>query len=1105
MSIKRTIITTILALALVAISVPGITQADQISDLLAQIQALTAQINALQNAPATTQVGTGFCTGVSFATNLNIGSTGSDVKCLQSILNSTGIAQTVTGTFGPHTLAGVKAFQTKNGILASGNVGPLTRAKLNAALTTITPGTGTTVPPVTTTGAVTATLASTTPAAGAIIGGQATASMLDFNLIGTGTVTSVTLQRTGYSDQNLFTNVYLFDGATRITDGYSFNANGQIVINGLSIAVNGTKVISVKGDVMAAASATQGSAAVGLIGFTANGSAKSASVTGNMMSVISGSTATVQLNGANSVTGTPTINAGTMGYTFWSAPVLVNTRAVMLKTANFRMIGSAPSDALSNIRMYIDGSDTGKVATVIAINGSNYASFDFTSAPITMTTGSHTVDMRADVQKGSSRTIQVSVQQASDFTITDPQVGVNIALGNVNVSADATAASVSIGTGTITLIADPTFQSMTTITGGSSNVAVAKFKLHAYGEDIKISTLPITVALSTAATPAGIQNVTIYANGQQIGSQVSISSGTAYGAANCTTAGVGWTCYANSFNLGSQLIVTAGTDTVIEVRADLRNTAGANYTAGTINGNVTAGGTGTAQSSQNTVTLTALTGNVLAIQTGTLSLSKNTSYANTQTVTANTPGVKVASFNLQNLSTSESVRITGLTITGLTAGGSLVTDYSSIKTSETSGNAGVAAQPAITNSPTNTTFSNTYTVSRTLAPNESTTIDVLMDANSVPNSGTIAVSMSVTARGVSSNVVADQGPVAGQTGIAYNTATIATPTLATDSTLTSAGQYVAAATSTAIGATKQTFNFVSSNGTSTIKALKFVVTGAGTVDSIKVGDSGTYRTVQSVGGVETVSVSDLNIAVANSGSGLNLPVYVSYSAVGNNGVASASTSKISLAYIEYQSGNTNSKICTAAIATAWSVVCGTTITNVDANQMVMVGSKPSFSVGSSSDTLSNSLVKIAEFTVTADTHGDIKLGNLPISVTSSGVVTVVSGANNIIVKDTNNTVIATTNTGLAVSLGGTGTDTIIFGTTSATSFTIAAGSSKVFRVYTTPATVFGAVNTTSLSTKLGVPANVQWYDVAGSNTTAFAATNTANLYGYPVDTSVIHN
>ncbi len=62
-----------------------------------------------------------------------------------------------------------------------------------------------------------------------------------------------------------------------------------------------------------------------------------------------------------------------------------------------------------------------------SITGSTYAMFDFSAAPITLTTGSHTFDLRADVVAGASYTVQVALEQASDLVLFDPQVGVNIA------------------------------------------------------------------------------------------------------------------------------------------------------------------------------------------------------------------------------------------------------------------------------------------------------------------------------------------------------------------------------------------------------------------------------------------------------------------------------------------------------------------------------------------------------------------------------------------------------------------------------------------------------------------------------------------------------
>lgn len=77
-----------------------------------------------------------------FATNLNVGSTGADVKALQelfttqSFLPIKGAGIDPVGYYGPATQAAVKAYQTKVGLPATGAVGPETRIKLNQCLVT---------------------------------------------------------------------------------------------------------------------------------------------------------------------------------------------------------------------------------------------------------------------------------------------------------------------------------------------------------------------------------------------------------------------------------------------------------------------------------------------------------------------------------------------------------------------------------------------------------------------------------------------------------------------------------------------------------------------------------------------------------------------------------------------------------------------------------------------------------------------------------------------------------------------------------------------------------------------------------------------------------
>jgi hypothetical protein len=704
-----------------------------------------------------------------------------------------------------------------------------------------------------------ASLSATTPAAGYIIANQATAGLLDVTFTGSGVVNSVTLKRSGISSQDTLSNVYLYDGVTRLTDGYSFNSQGTITINNLNLMVNGSKTVSVKAD----ASSTAGNdstIAVSLTGFTSGASVNTVNIMGNLMNLAAGtSMASVTLSGSNTVAAATNVNAGTTSYAVWRQAFQVNTRTVSLKAANFRVTGSAPADALANVGLYVDGVKVGGNAVMQTINGSNYATFDLTNASVSLTTGSHTLEVRGDIVKGSSYNFTVSLQQASDLMIMDPQVGVNIAVTSFSAS---TAGQIGIGTGSVTVVVDPTFSTMSNVTGGSSNAVIGKFKLHTYGEDVKITSLPVSVSLSSAATPAGIQNVTLYYNGSQVGSQVSLSSGTGSLAPSCVAVGTG-TCYSTTFSLGSQMILPAGADSYIEVRADLRNTAGANYTAGSVSANLGAA-SGEGWNSKATVTTTAKAGTSLTVQTGLLAVSKNTGYAN-QTQNPNTVGVKIASFVLQNQSSSESVRVTSLTVAPVGTGSAALTDISGLRTSEVSGSGNVPQQPATTN---------TFTVDFTLAPGATKTIDILADTGSTTSVTTIA-NLTVNALGSSSNtsicVDADSNCTNGGTGVVGQTITLSAGTVATPTLLTASAtsaQYIAAGDPMATGtgasdATKASYSFVSTGGAATISELKFTITGSATdpVMSVKVG--GVSAPV--VGGIAWLQ--GLNIVVPNGGSG----------------------------------------------------------------------------------------------------------------------------------------------------------------------------------------------------------------------------------------------
>ena len=116
----------------------------QLVNLLVTLQIIPADkaqaaLNAVGNSSAST------ASSYTFSSDLTVGSTGADVTALQ---NALGVSP-ATGYFGVITKAAVQKYQAANGISATGFVGPITRAKLNASssMTTTTTTTTTTKSP----------------------------------------------------------------------------------------------------------------------------------------------------------------------------------------------------------------------------------------------------------------------------------------------------------------------------------------------------------------------------------------------------------------------------------------------------------------------------------------------------------------------------------------------------------------------------------------------------------------------------------------------------------------------------------------------------------------------------------------------------------------------------------------------------------------------------------------------------------------------------------------------------------------------------------------------------------------------------------------------
>lgn len=685
--------------------------------------------------------------GYNFTRDLQLGAKGDDVTALQNMLIGGGYMASgyPLGYFGGVTKAALIKFQLANGIKpAAGYFGAITRAKIASVNTATGNGNVTADGGATTTGTdLAVTLAASSPMASAIVAGQAAADLAEFtftnNTATPAVVTNVSFARLGVSSDTSLSNVYLYNGAMRLTDAASVSS-GKITFNAgnglFTVPANSSYTIAVKADI---ASATNGQqVVVALTGVTSNVTLNaSLPISGATMSIflasdIAGVTIGTVTSPATTTQTGVTVQAGTLNSTIWSAPLTVSTRAINLKSVAFKVIGSIPSNSLQNIKLYASGI---QVASATGVDSNGMITFDLSAAPYKIDSN-RTLEVRADVMNGSGRTFSVSLQNIADLAVIDSSYNVGIAASS---GIPATTGTVTITNGSVTVTLDSTLGSQNVV-AGSTNVPLARYTMKAYGEDEKISYIYATVNRTT-------DNIALYANGVQIGSTQSVTANVA-----------------KLYSLGSSLIIPAGTTVALEIRGDLKN-AGTNFATGTTVIATLTGYTSNAQGSYSstltTVPSSAITGPTMTVSGVGVVVAKNASVADYTTV-ANTTGQKIGSFILQTNS-SEAAKVTSLTVA---LGGTLpyATSLSNLYIA-------VAGQSPTT--PIAPQASNNFSTNFTIPANSSQIIDVYADVGAV--SGTTNAANTTTGTLTQSTTTAGVTAVAG----AYATGTVSIETTTT--------------------------------------------------------------------------------------------------------------------------------------------------------------------------------------------------------------------------------------------------------------------------------------------------------------------------------------
>lgn len=1025
-----------------------------IEELLAQIAQLQAQLMALQGTGTGTGSAPAACSGITLSRTLVKGSTGDDVKCVQALLNtdaSTQIATTGVGSpgsettyYGNLTVAAVKKFQAKYGTGSLGTVGPLTRAKMNTMLSSGTGGSGGTVTPIPTGTGLTVALSATNPASGTVVDGQALYPLARLTFTNGDNaevkVTMLKLKRYGVSADASITNTYLFDGATRLTDGAAVSST-IINFNNTSglfmVPAGGSKTISILADVNGDSGETMGVQVVASTDVTTNASSVNGTfpVSGNLHTLATGTLAGVEFNATTTPSSAATIDPQN-DYTVWQNSVIVTTRAVDMTRISFRKTGSIKDSDLQNFRLYVDGVQVGSAIPniVLSANNESLITFDLAASPKRLEAGTRVVKLVADIIGGSSLKFTFNLWSSSDVTVVDTQYMANVLpdlISNGTFTKRSTA-EMTVGSGTITFT-KKTDSPSGNIVDGASNALLAKFEVKAAGEKVKIENLYVSARVNTAAV-SGLRNGMLLANGVQIGSTTTLY--------DPDDSSFDYT----TFNLGSSLIVEPGSPVTLEVRADVFDTGTSDTTNSIVSDStiqvVIEGSStfnnATGQSSATTIDAPAsdVSANTLTVAQGSLSLSKYSAYTD-QTAVQPLTAYKLAHYTL-TANTTEAVNMTNINVTLDEVSSYISNLYVKYGDQTTSTKASITAA------------SNDWSVNYTIPTG--TTIDMIVYgdvATGNGQNGSGIVTMAITGTTVSSAVAANASAVNSQT-TTYTTGSFVTAFANTpQNQAVSGNQQVEAGR----------FKFTSSYQKYTITELRFNgETSATAADDEAIINNAILKDGSTV--IKTVPFND-NLGYFNfTGLSIDVPASTSktLTLVWDLAIPSATAStsgvdaRAELQYIKYQDPN--------------GTVTTDSTTTREANRTIVYRAVPTISqVDLVNNTIANGQVlDLYKFKVTAPLQGEINIKQFKldlawsdggtadtpelesllllkdgVDITSSVTIQEEDGATS--VKDT--TGVVTTNSKIIVTWNSSNEDTIQPGTS--TTYTVR-GTPQGFRV-----------------------------------------------------------
>lgn len=482
-----------------------------------------------------------------FTRNLFRRTSGEDVKCLQTYLNSAGFKLADAGPgspgdettfFGPLTQNAVSRWQAAQNVSpTAGFFGPISRAKYKAVIVVAPPAptpTPTPTPPPTGGAVVSVAPVSSQPASTLVPQNAARVPFTQMTLIANPdqdvTIRSVTIELHGFANTAALDRVMLIDeNKLQIGNTRSFNANRQAVFTEqFTLAKGASRTITIAADAASSLSAYQGqSARIAVVALEAQTATHESfqvpidtAIVGNDMTF--NSTLSIGSLSANRGTTDPgsaqTKEVGGTNITFAAVRVTAGSEEdVILEGIRWNQAGSAAPSDLANVKVVVDNAS---YPATVGADGKTYTAL--ISGGITIPKGNtKEIAIMGDILGGSLRTINFDIQKKTDVIAKGKTFGYYIT------TTGGSAGSASEGN--FSSDQEPFYNGFTlTISQGNlnversnsvpagniaveiSNAALGAFSMEARGEPIQVSKIILTLTVTGSGAATNISNIAIY-------------------------------------------------------------------------------------------------------------------------------------------------------------------------------------------------------------------------------------------------------------------------------------------------------------------------------------------------------------------------------------------------------------------------------------------------------------------------------------------------------------------------------------------------------------------------------------------------------------------